>query len=515
MNEALLNDFRQIMSHFIPLSKLNRLLLSQLRALAGQTAIYGLSSIVGRLLNYLLVPLYTRIFSPADYGVVSEFYSYTTFLMVFYTLGLETAFFHFSNKKLKQDNVYGNAQISLSVTTGFFTVILLLFASPIASALGYADHPEYIRWFALILAFDTLSTLPFARLRQQNKALRFALIKLSGIFINIGLNLFFLLALPLQHTDASGIANGVGYVFLSNLVASGVTLLFLFPELRDMRGTINKDIIKEMFIYGFPLLIAGFAGMINETLDRAILKYLVTDPASAMEQLGIYSACYKLSILMTLFVQTFRYAADPFYFSQQNKENARQLFAAIMNYFVLAGCIIFLGVMCYMDIVKHFIGESFHSGLHVVPILLAANLFLGIYLNLSIWYKLSGQTFYGAGLSIAGAIITIAFNIWLIPVMGYTGAAWATLICYSTMMILSFYKGQQVYAIPYETGRILFMMASTAALWLLYEYGRKMLPLTSVIWGIISAIIILVYFGFMWKYLGGMKRLPLLKSGKS
>ena len=218
---------------------------------------------------------------------------------------------------------------------------------------------------------------------------------------------------------------------------------------------------------------------------------------------------------MTLFVQTFRYAADPFYFSQQHKENARQLFAAIMNYFVLAGCIIFLGVMCYMDIVKHFIGESFHSGLHVVPILLAANLFLGIYLNLSIWYKLSGKTFYGAGLSIAGALITIVFNIWLIPVMGYTGAAWATLICYSIMMILSYVKGQQVYSIPYATGKILFMMSSTFIIWLVYEYGRKMLPLTPFIWGIISAAIILIYFGTMWRYLGGMKQLPLtLKSRK-
>lgn len=486
-----------------------------MRALAGQTAIYGLSSIVGRLLNYLLVPLYTRIFAPAEFGVVSEFYAYITFLMVVYALGMETAFFHFSNKKDRHENVYGNGLTTLLCTTGFFTIILLLFSTPIASALGYPDHADYVRWFAWILAFDTLSTLPFARLRQQNKAMRFALIKLLGIFINIGLNLFFLLVLPSLQNNPAPAVSGIGYVFIANLVASGVTLLFLLPELRLMKGgSFSFPLVKEMLIYGFPLLIAGFAGMINETLDRAILKYLITDKSIAMQQLGIYSACYKLSILMTLFVQTFRYAADPFYFSQHHKENSKPLFARVMNYFVLAGCFIFLGVMFYMDIIKHFIGEQYHGGLNVVPILLAANLFLGIYLNMSIWYKLSGKTGYGAWLSILGALITIVFNLWLIPEMGFTGAAWATFICYTSMMLLSYLKGQQVFPVPYEIGKLVFMMGSAALFWQIFEQGKIYFPLNIYAWWGISAVILFTYFGSMWRYLGGKEQLPLFKRKK-
>ncbi len=486
--------------------------MSQLRALAGQTAIYGLSSIVGRLLNYLLVPLYTRIFAPAEYGVVSEFYAYVTFLMVLYALGMETAFFHFANRKAKHENVYGNAQMTLLISTGVFTSLLLFFAVPISSSLGYPEHPEFVRWFAWILAFDTLSTLPFARLRQRNKALRFALIKLAGIFINIGLNLGLLLLLPEIKGPLTNPSGAVGYVFISNLAASGITVLLLLPEMKIRNGNFQWTLVKEMLQYGLPLLIAGFAGMINETLDRAILKYLIRDPHIAMEQLGIYSACYKLSILMTLFVQTFRYAAEPFYFSQQSKENSRLLFAHIMNYFVLAGCLIFLIVMFYMDIIKLFIGERFHSGIHIVPVLLAANLFLGVYLNMSIWYKLSGKTGYGAWLSIIGAVITLVFNIWLIPIMGYTGAAWATFICYGTMMILSYLKGQTIYPIPYETGKLALMAGSAALLWQIVETGKSSFPLSPSAWWLICGILLFLYFGALWRMLGGKKQNPFLKA---
>lgn len=464
---------------------------------------------MGRLLNYLLVPLYTRIFSPGDYGIVSEFYAYITFLMVLFSLGLETAFFHFSNKKLKQENVYGNAQLAMGVAAVVLTLLLLLMSGFLSAKMGYAKHPEYLRYMALILLFDTLSNLPFARLRQQNKALRFALIKLSGIFINIGLNLFLLLVWPEFHPVSAG--DTVGFVFLANLAASGITLLLLYPELKQMQGPYDKKLIRELLVYGFPLLIAGFAGMINETLDRAILKYLVSDPSQAMQQLGTYSACYKLSILMTLFVQTFRYAADPFYFSQQNKENARALFAKVMNYFVLAGCIIFLGVMLYLDIIKLFIGAKFHGGLKVVPVLLAANLFLGIYLNLSICYKLTGKTYYGAWLSIFGALITIVFNIWLIPVMGYMGAAWATLICYASMMLISWIKGKAIFPVPYDTRRILVMMGLAGMTWLLFELLKGWTHFTGLKSWTMALVMLSIYTGAMWKYIGGITGLPLLQ----
>lgn len=485
--------------------------MGQLKTLAGQTAVYGLSSIVGRLLNYLLVPLYTRIFAPEDYGVVSEFYAYITFLMVILALGLETAFFHFVNKKQKQDNVFGNAQFMLMCSTGFITILLLLFSTAIATFLGYPNHAEYVQWFALIMAFDTLTMLPFARLRQQNKPFRFAMIKLVGIFINIALNVLFLLIFPKYFPGIVDPTIGIGYVFIANLAASGITLVLLFPELRSMKFEIDKALIREMLIYGFPILIAGFAGMINETLDRAILKYLITDKSIAMQQLGIYSACYKLSILMTLFVQTFRYAADPFYFSQQHKENSKKLFANVMNYFVLVGCIIFLGVMYYLDIVKHFIGENYFEGLKVVPILLAANLFLGIYLNMSIWYKLSGNTRYGAWLSIIGAIITIVFNLWLIPIMGYMGSAWATFICYTSMMLLSYWKGQKVFPIPYETGKILLLLISALVFWQGFELLKSNLEFSLATGWVLGGILLLVYFAAMWKMLGGRGKFSLLR----
>jgi O-antigen/teichoic acid export membrane protein len=489
--------------------------LSQIKQLAGQTAIYGLSSILGRLLNYLLVPFYTRIFIPAEYGVVSEFYAYVTFLIVLYTFGMETAYFHFSSKSGDEEKVYNNSLITISGISTFLSVTLLLFAQTVADALGYPDNPEYIRWFALILCFDALTAIPFARLRKQGKAKTFAGLRLINILLNISLNLFFLLFLPELAKKSSLCAAiyspemGIGYVFLSNLVASAITFFLLFPSLKKVSFPADKKLIREMLVYAFPLLIAGFAGMINETLDRAILKYLVTDKSTAMEQLGIYSACYKLSILMTLFVQTFRYAAEPFFFSQQHKENSRQLYARVMDYFVYGCCIILLAVLLYMDLVKLFIGKEYHAGLNVVPVLLLANLCLGVYLNLSIWYKLTGHTRYGAGLSIIGAGITIAFNFWLIPLYGYMGAAWATLICYASMMAMSYVKGQQYFPVPYDTIKLVAMVITALITWWIATQATSLMKSSSVI-HIFNLALLLVYTGIVWMWI--RRRKPLITS---
>lgn len=482
--------------------------MSQIKKLAGQTAIYGLSSIVGRLLNYLLVPLYTRIFNPEAYGVVSEFYAYVTFLIVLYTYGMETAYFHFSNKDDDREKVYSNSFSMLVMSSVFLSVILILFSNSIANGLGYHEHPEYIIWFALILAFDAITALPFARLRQENKAKKFALIKIVNISSNIGLNLFFLAVLPkfINSSLFSVLYNpaiGVGYVFIANLLSSFITLLFFYNDFRFFKLKVNFDLIKEMLVYAFPLLIAGFAGMINETLDRAILKYLVTDKSTALHQLGIYSACYKLSIIMTLFVQTYRYAAEPFFFSQAKKKNNKELYASIMNYFVFVCSLIFLGVMLYMNIAKYFIGEKFHEGLQVVPILLFANLFLGVYLNLSMWYKLSGQTKYGAWFSIAGAAITIILNFMLIPLMGYMGAAWATFICYGAMMIISYLYGQKNYPIPYNLKICLPIIVLSIIIWksadlLILNYASSII-LSNLIKLIAISIFIMVSWSILKK----------------
>lgn len=431
---------------------------SPLKKLAGQTAIYGMSSIIGRLLNYLLVPLYTRLFAPEVYGIVTEMYAYVTFLLILLTYGMETGFFRFAQDKSIFDKAYTSILTALGVSSTLFIVLLLIFVKPLAAVMQYQEHPEYILLMGIVVAVDAFISIPFAKLRLQNKALKFATIKLINIGVTIGLNLYFLILCPriavsnpdsiLLSVYSSNI--GVGYVFISNLIANVLTLLMLLPEIFNVKFNFDKVLLKKIVIYSLPLLIAGFAGMINETLDRVILKYLTPESMNPMEQLGIYGANYKLAILMTLFIQMFRYAAEPFFFSNKNESNAKELYANATKYFIICGLLIFLGVMFYIDIIKIFIDKDYYEGLKVVPILLLANLFLGIFFNFSIWYKLNDMTKYGAYLAIFGAIITIVLNVVLVPLYGYVGSAWATLICYFSMMVLSFYWGQKYYKVPYK-----------------------------------------------------------------
>lgn len=440
--------------------------MSILKKLAGQTAIYGLSSILGRLLNYLLVPLYTRVFDTAEYGVVTQFYAYAAFLNILFTYGLETAFFRFTQTENGSKKVYSTALISVIATSGLFFLLVWFSADRIAGAFSLAEGSHqplrvFVIWFAGILATDAITALPFARLRQQNKAVKFAVIRLSNIAMNIGFNLYFLV----YTGGASDITTAVGSVFLSNLLASLFTLLLLLPDLRPVVEGFDGALWRRMVLYGLPLMVAGFAGMVNETFDRIMLPYLVKDPATALDQLGIYGACYKLSILMTLFVQTFRYAAEPFFFSQAAREDARQIYARVMSWFVIGCAFIFLSVMLFMDVFQHFIGAPFRTGLHVVPVLLMANLFLGVYLNISIWYKLTGKTMWGAWFSVFGAAVTLLLNYLLIPRMGYTGAAWTTLVCYALMMVVSYGFGQRYYKVPYDLGIFLVAVFSAVVLW--------------------------------------------------
>ncbi|MCX6258686.1 MAG: oligosaccharide flippase family protein [Bacteroidia bacterium] len=431
-----------------------------IKQLAGQTVIYGMSSILGRFLNWLLVTLYTNIFLPAEYGIVTELYAYVTFLMIVMTYGMETGFFRFADSNEKMNRVYSTTIASLFTSSTIFIVLLWLFSHPIANIIRYPGHPEYVTWLALIVGLDSFTAIPFAKLRQQNRPIRFMVLKLVNIFINIAANLFFLLLCPwiLKNHPGSFIhlvyspSIGVGYIFISNLIASLATLLILAPDIfRNLKlSDTDLKLLKEMLIYSLPLLVAGFAGMINETLDRILLKYLVADPHDAMRQVGIYGANYKLSILLTMFIQAFRYAAEPFFFSHAKEKNSKDIYADVMRYFVIFGLLIFLGVMLYIDVVKYFIGTKYHEGLKVVPILLLANLCLGIYYNLAIWYKLNNMTKFGAYIAIFGAAITIVANILLIPVLGYVGSAWATFICYFLMMVVSYIYGRKYFPIDYK-----------------------------------------------------------------
>ena len=480
--------------------------LSKVRQLAGHTVIYGVSTILGRLLNYLLVPLHTYLFQPSSYGVVGELYAYITFLNIVYLLGMETGFFHFANKKEDQEQVYASAFFTLVTSSVLFSGTVLLFNQPIADWLSYSQNPEYIGIIAGILALDTMAAIPFARLRLKEKALTFSLVKLSNIGINIGFNLFWLLLCPwiLEQPWLSGLhpiieavydpAIGVGYVFLANLMASWFTLVLLIPQFKALRPNFDPELVKGMLRYALPLVAVGLAGMVNETIDRILLRHLLPyDTQTNLAQVGIYSACYKLSIFMTLVVQAFRYAAEPLFFSEAKQQaDPQSLYAQVMTFFVAFGGFIFLGVTGYLNLLKYLIDPAYHEGLHVVPILLLANLFLGIYFNLSIWYKLTEKNQIGAMIAFIGAGVTIVLNILLIPVMGYTGSALATLASYLTMVAVSYGLSRRYYPIPYRTGRILFYILLAVGLYAIgWIFEHEVLRH----WGVASILIKTVLLG--------------------
>ena len=430
--------------------------MNPLKKLASQTAVYGLSSVVGRLLNYLLVPLYTRYFLPAEYGVVTELYAYVAFLVVLLTYGMETAFFRFS-KKEESTKVYSTTLISLLISSVVFVGLIFLNSSAISEWLGYSNHPEYIQFFALIIGMDAVSSISFAKLREQDKAMRFAFIRVLNIMVNVGFNLYFIVYQEY----------GIAYIFIANLLASVITLIMLFPEMLSSSWVFDKKLWKKMMIYALPLLIAGLAGMTNETIDRILLKHLLPNTDIAASELGLYGAFYKLSVIMILFIQTFRFAAEPFFFAQEKEGNGRKIYADVMKYFTIIMVIIFLGVTIFYDAIKGFLGSEYHDdrGFLVVSILLLANLFLGIYYNLSIWYKLTEKTKYGAYLSIFGAIITLSLNFTLIPLLGFVGCAWATLICYFSMTVASYYIGKRHFSVPYQVKRIALYLFVTLCIY--------------------------------------------------
>jgi O-antigen/teichoic acid export membrane protein len=443
--------------------------LNPLKRLASQTAVYGVSSVVGRFLNYLLVPLFTYTFAPAQYGVVSEFYAYMGFLAVLLVFGLETGYFRFRDGDgSTPEHVYSTALRFVILTNGAFVLAAWLLRQPVADLLRHGAHPEYIWWVGAILAMDSVGAVAFARLRAEQRAARFAAIKVIEIGVNIGLNLFFIVlcrrAFETNPHSALGAlwspAVGVGYIFLANLAGSAVKLVLLGPLLVGVLDGFDRALFARLIRYSLPMVVIGFAGIINEMLDRAALKYLLPyDMTTNMAQLGIYSACYKLSILMSLFIQAFRYAGEPFFFAYARQTGARETYARVLNYFVIFCVMIFLAVTLYIDVFKYFIGAPYRVGLKVVPVLLLANLMLGVYVNLSIWYKLTDQTLMGAWVSLVGAAVTVGLLLWWVPLFGYMGAAWATLVCYATMVLLSWLLGRRYYPVPYDLKRLLGYIA--------------------------------------------------------
>ncbi len=482
--------------------------MNPLKKLASQTAIYGLPTIVGRLLNYLLNPLYAYSFSTTQMGVVTSAYAYVSFLLIFLTYGMETALFKFSQSETDKQKVYTTSLVSLIISSFVFIFLGCLFSSSIAEGVTFKGHPEYVIWFAIIIGTDALTAIPFAKLREQGKAKRFAIIKTANIAINIGLNLFFILFCKRVYDAPESsykplvemIYNpsiGVGYIFISNLAASLITLLLLSPEILKIKFVFDTVIWKRMMRYAIPLLIAGLAGMVNETLDRVLLTHLIPNEKDALSQVGIYGSCYKVSIIMTIFIQTFRFAAEPFFFSHSKEKDSKKTYADVMKYFVIICSVIFLGTMMNIQWIQYFAGTAaFRTGIKVVPILLLANMFLGIFWNQSIWYKLTGQTHFGALLTIFGAIITIVLNIIWIPKIGYMGCAWATLICYASMMIVSYFLGNKHYPVNYDLKRILGYLGLSLTL---YFIGTWIKTGSGSINLILNNVILVGFIVIVWK----------------
>ena len=467
------------------------------KKLASQTAIYGVSSIVGRVVNYLLVPVYTGHFAAAQYGIVTGLYAYVSFLNVVFTYGLETTFFRFANRPGEDRRaLYSRTLSLLLLSSAGLTALLMLLARPLLGLLHLPPgHDEYAIWIALILGLDAVAALPFARLRLENKARRFAAIRLTNILLNVGLNLFFIVLCPAVLHSAPGSALvalrplvaatynpglGVGYVFLSNLAASALTLLLLARELLDFRFRWpDLAFLRPLLAYALPLMLMGLAGMVNETLDRVMLPaWLPKGFYPGLSQLGavgVYGACYKLSIFMSLIIQAFRYAAEPFFFAQSTEKNSPATFALVLKWFTLCCAFIFVGISLNLN----WIGPLFLrrpeylAGLPVVPILLLANLFLGVYYNLSVWFKLTDKTYFGTYLGAAGAVLTIVLNFLLIPVLGYLGSAWATLACYFMMAALCWWLGERHFPVPYPVGRLLLWLLGAVALVVLGQAAER------------------------------------------
>lgn len=451
--------------------------MSIFRKLAGETAIYGLPTIVGRLVNFFLVPLYTILFDEIEYGVVTSLYAYASFFNVLLTYGMETTFFRFASQDPENDKVYSTAYNSIIITSLFFLFIAIVFNKPIAIFMEIGEHPQYFLWFAVIAFFDALIAIPFVKLRLMGKAKRFAFARSFNIVVNIGLNLFFLVLCPKLiaqgYTWVNSIYSpniGIGYIFISNLVASVLTWPLVYPENLQFNFGFDFKLWKKMVAYSFPLLFVGMAGVINETFDRILLTKLLPGDAGKSAS-GIYGAAYKLSILMTLFIQAYRMAAEPFLFTRSRTEGAEKDYAKLMNYFVIVSCLIFILVTFNLQLFADFFlrRDGFQEGLHVVPILLLANMFLGIYYNLSIWYKLADKTYIGSFISIGAAGITLILNFITIPLISYDGSAWTTLVAYLFMVVASYITGKKHYHIPYQLNKIYIYIVIMAVFYLIHQ----------------------------------------------
>ena len=455
--------------------------MSDIKKLAGETVIYGGSSIIARLLNWFLTPLYAYIFVPGEFGVLSNILAYVAFFQVILTFGMETSYFRFASQSKEPGKIFSTAMISLLISSLLFVGLILGFANEIAGLLDYRGHENYIIWMGITLALDTLTTIPFAKLRLQSKPLKFAAYKTINISVNIFLNIFWIYFCPKYlQTHPDSILKfiysdqiGIGYAFLSYLIASAVTLLLFIPDFKFNKIVFEKSIFYQMIKYGWPILIVGIAGMVNTQIDKILIPELINSDNPTAE-LGIYSANSKLALLMALFIQAFRFSFEPFLFSHFKYENSKLTYARVMKYFVILGLLIFLVVMFYMDILKYFIGKTgseYYEGIKVVPWLLLGNLFLGMFYTQSLWYKLTDKTHYGAKFAIIGAVITLTINILFIPTLGYMASGYAFFTASLVMTVSSYYVGQKHFPVKYDLVSIATYFTVAVLLFLASNYS--------------------------------------------
>jgi len=480
--------------------------MAEMKRLAKETAIYGLSSIIGRFLNWCLVPFYTYVLSSSgEYGIVGELYAWTAILLVLLTYGMETGFFRFANKpENNATQVYSTTLTCVGFTSILFLIVCTLFLPNISNALGYEKHPDFLWIMILTVAVDAFSCIPFAWLRFKKRPILFAALKLLMIFVNIFLNLFFLWICPKINVSNPELISwfyrpdyGVGYVFLANVLSSMIGLIGLMPTFLGIKWSFSKSLLKEMLKYSLPLLVLGVVGIMDQSIDKIMFPHLFEDQELARQQLGIYIACFKIGIVMMMFTQAFRYAYEPFVFSKQKSADGKKAYVEAMNYYLIFSVFVFLGVMYFLDVLQYLLRSNYREGLVVVPIILICYIFQGIYFNLSFWYKLTDRTKWGAYISFIGLFITIAGNLLFVPGYGYIAAAWTSLASFFVIMIVSWALGQKYYPIPYN----LKLAARYVLIGFIFYIAGMCVPISSIYLrlGYRTFLLLLFILYVLWK----------------
>jgi len=479
-----------------------------LKSLAKDTAIYGLSSIVGRFLNYLLVPLYTYKIAAESggYGIVTNLYAYSALLLALLTFGMETTFFRFAGKEGEDEKmVYSSALRMVGMVGLAFLALAIAFLKPISSAMGYAAHPEYVLCFALIVTLDAFQSIMFARLRQLHKPVKFMILKMTFIVVNVILNLVIFLGLPLffgshpaleasyQHFNS-----GVGFIFFANLLCTALVMLGFIPEMKGIAYGFDKALAKRMLSYSAPLLLLSLVGVLNQVADKILFPFLMPGHEGQV-QLGIYGACVKIAMIMTLLTQAFRYAYEPIVFGKKDKNNPETL-AQGMKYFIIFALFAFLAVVFFMPVLRYFVQPGYWEALGVIPIVMLAEIFMGVYFNLSFWYKLTDKTWWGAVMSAAGAAVMIGVNVALVPHIGYWACAWGGFAGYGVAMLMSWFIGRKYYPVKYDTSTIRLFVVLAIFLYFLYQLPEIMEFHISVWLQLAFGVILLAdYAYFIWK----------------